>query len=146
MRNQCGTGLVSTTAAPRNIERLLGDVFDSSFGFVPQGRSSTYPALNVWGDDAAYFVAADLPGFERENIDISVIGKVLKLSGKREFATDENAQVFRSERHAGEFERTLRFPVELDSAQIEAKYENGVLSLRLPKAAAALPRKIEIQG
>ena len=89
---------------------------------------------------------AELAGFSEKDRELTVIGNELRVSGKREEQTEENAKLFHRERYTGEFERVLRFPVDLDDSKVEAKLNHGVLTVRLPKAAAALPRKIQVQG
>ena len=86
------------------------------------------------------------PGFEEKDISVTVLGNELRIEGKREEKTSDNAKVFHRERFLGEFSRVLRFPVEVDDAKIEAHFKNGLLTIKLPKAAAALPRKIEVRG
>ncbi|MCA9284409.1 MAG: Hsp20/alpha crystallin family protein [Gemmatimonadetes bacterium] len=140
-------GLVPRSSS-LDIDRLFRDVFEDFPTWAPAAWSGTskYPAVNAWEDDHAYHVEAELAGFQEKDIEITVLGNELRISGRREEKTEENAKVYHRERYVGEFSRVLRFPVDLDDSKVEAKLDHGVLRVRLPKAAAALPRKIEVQG
>lgn len=129
-----------------DLDGLFRDVFEDFPAWSSAPRTSRYPAVNAWEEGSAYHVEAELAGFAEKDIEITVLGNELRLSGKRETKTDENAKVFHRERHFGEFSRVLRFPVDLDDSKVKAEFKNGILTVTLPKAAAALPRKIEIKG
>ncbi|PLY06557.1 MAG: hypothetical protein C0622_00835 [Desulfuromonas sp.] len=94
-----------------------------------------------------YLVRAALPGLDVAKLDISILGRRLSVSG--EFVNPElpeNAVWQRRERHSGAFEQQLLLGADLDSDKVEAEYRNGILEIKLPKAAAALPRKIAIKA
>jgi HSP20 family protein len=111
------------------------------------GNGDRYPLVNSWEDEKNYFVEAELPGLTRQEIDVSVLGNELTLTGTHEASSDEDHKTFhRRERHTGKFERILRFPVDIDDSKIEASFQDGVLKITLPKVQAALPRKVEVKG
>lgn len=104
------------------------------------------PAVNVWADEHAVFVEADLPGVDPAKLDIAVTeGNRLTISGERAEVTVENAVWHRQERGSGTFVRELTLPTLVDADKVEARYEAGVLRLTLPKAEAAKPRKITVR-
>ncbi|MFO0805427.1 MAG: Hsp20/alpha crystallin family protein [Gemmataceae bacterium] len=104
------------------------------------------PHLNVWEDDQAIFVEADLPGVDPEKIDVTVTeGNQLTLRGERKAPQFEGATWIRQERPNGEFLREIGLPALVNADAVEAKYENGVLRLTLPKHEAVKPRKIEVK-
>lgn len=110
-------------------------------------QASGAPALNVWEDDAAYFVEADLPQVAPESIDVTVKeGNQLSISGERKANEPANAVWHRQERFVGTFARELTLPTPVDADNVQATYELGVLRLTLPKSAAARPRKIAIKA
>jgi len=125
------------------VDRLLGDFFGTPA--VPAG---VYPPMNVWEENETLFAEAELPGFRNEDVDISVVGNELTIKGARPEANwDEGKPTFhRRERGVGTFTRVLRLPVEINAEKIEAELRDGVLTIRLPKAEAAKPRKIAIGG
>ncbi len=108
---------------------------------------SAGPAFNVWSDDHAVFVEADLPGIDPAKLDVSVVeGNRLTIQGERPMLDMPNAVWHRQERGYGTFVREMTLPSMVDADKVEAKYENGVLRLTLPKPEAAKPRKIAIRA
>jgi HSP20 family protein len=131
-----------------SIDRLFEDLLEG-FPFTPapwNGTNVPLPAVNSWEDEKNYYVEAELPGFNEKDIEVSVLGSELRLSGTRETEHEEHKTYHRRERYTGKVERILRFPVEIDAGKIDATFKNGVLTVTLPKAQAALPRKIEVRG
>jgi HSP20 family protein len=107
---------------------------------------ASFPAVNLWEDDDALHLETELPGLEMKDLEIFVTGHTqLTLKGERKPVAIENAVPHRQERGFGSFVRSLTLPVAVDENKIEAKFENGVLRLRMPKHEAARPRKIEIK-
>ena len=105
------------------------------------------PPVDVWADGDGVVVEAELPGFEPNDVDISVENDVLTLRGKRVAPErSEDTRSFRQERGFGEFVRSFRLPYRVDSAAVDARYTNGVLEIKLPRAEADRPRRIAIQA
>ena len=96
------------------------------------------------GDD--FFVHLDLPGVNPASIDVTVEGQGLTISAERTFEQKEGDEILVSERPQGKFSRELRLGRSIDSEGISAEYEDGVLTLRLPVAAQAKPRRVEVRG
>jgi len=106
-----------------------------------------FPALNVWEDDDALFLEAELPGMELNDVEIYVTGhNQLTIKGERKPPVVAQGVQHRQERGFGSFVRAVTLPTAVDENQIEARFENGVLKLRMPKHEAAKPRKIEIKA
>ena len=104
-----------------------------------------FPALNVWVGADQTVVTTELPGVDRETIDVSVSGNVLTLKGSRnpeELKDDESYH--RRERWYGEFSKTLDLPFDIEVQKVEAKFSKGILTVTLPLAEAEKPRKISI--
>jgi len=138
---------------PTRTERVPFDrLFDDLLEGFPLAQASwsgngyRLPAVDSWEDEKNYYVEAELPGFTEKEIDVSVLGNELRLTGLRETEREENKTFHRRERFTGKMERILRFPVEIDAGKIDATFMNGVLKITLPKAQAALPRKITVKG
>jgi HSP20 family protein len=126
------------------MDRLLGD-----WGVnVPRGMPLTaFPPVNVWEDGDAFHVEAELPGLTQEQIQLSVTNRnQLTLQGERLPAENEKGRWHRRERGFGRFQRLLKLPAPIDADKIEAKFENGVLHVVLPKAEEARPRRIAVKG
>ena len=112
-----------------------------------RGRLSGGPALNVWEDENAVYVETDLPGVPADKLDVSVTeGNQLTIQGERPAPEVQSAVWHRQERGFGTFVRTLSLPFDVDADKVDARFENGVLRVRLSKHAAAKPRKINVKG
>ncbi len=107
-------------------------------------RKNWQPAVDLTATDHAYLLRADLPGVRFEDIDLSVEKGVLTLAGERR-APEDDGERTRAERRFGTFERSFMLPENADTDAIDAKYEQGVLTVTIPKKAEAQPRKIEVK-
>jgi HSP20 family protein len=99
--------------------------------------------INVREEDEAYVLSALVPGLKAEDLNIQVLEDVLRIQG--EYKADENDYLVH-ELPNGPFTRTLRLPSVIDSERVEAKIADGVLTLTLPKAESARPKKISIKS
>ena len=106
--------------------------------------SGVYPPINVFRRKEATLLRAELPGVRPEDISITVEGHQLTLSGERKPPETPNMAYHRRERPWGKFSRSIRLPEDLDMEHVEARFENGVLTLTVPVAAAAKPRQIAV--
>jgi HSP20 family protein len=102
--------------------------------------------LDVSEDEAQYMVKADIPGVRREDINVSVDGNQVTISAevKKESEEKKGGRVLRSERQYGYATRMFSLDCEVDDAKADAKYENGVLNLKLPKKTAKAVKKLAI--
>lgn len=98
-------------------------------------------AVNIREEEQAYLLTALVPGLKSDDLNIQIVEDVVRIEG--EFKQDENEYLM-SELPSGSFQRTLRLPVAINADKAEAKITDGVLSLRLPKAESALPKKIKV--
>lgn len=134
----------------RRTRDTVDRLFDSMLSSVNPEFSSPdarlFPPVNVWQDEQALYVEAELPGYAMDDIDVTILENRLTISGNREINWPEQASVLRQERRVGEFNRSFTLPVEIDAEQVKANFEHGVLRITLPKAAAAQPRKIEVKS
>jgi HSP20 family protein len=104
------------------------------------------PALDVVESDEAVTVRVDLPGLSPDAVQVEIDGDLLTIRGEMgETDDDENARYHYRERRQGAFKRTLRLAETLDAANATATFENGVLSLVLPKLPETQPRRIEVK-
>ena len=131
----------------RDMDGFRSEV-DRLFGRQLLGTAaSVAPALNVWEDETAFYVEADLPDVPADKLDVTVKeGSRLTLTGERKPSEPANAVWHRQERFAGTFTRELTLPTPVDADKVEAKFEHGVLKLTLPKSEGARPRKIVVKG
>ncbi len=128
----------------REMDRLwsavVGDNMEPPWTGIVRGQ----PAVNVWETDDALFAELETPGLKSDQFDISVVGDQLTIKVERPEVEEKGTTYHRRERPVGVFTRVLRLPVSVESDAVGAELHNGVLTLRLPKAAAARPRKIQV--
>lgn len=129
----------------REIDRLFED-FNFPFASAQASGSGTFPAVNLWEDQDHLFVEAEVPGMSMSDLDVTVIGNELSIRGQRKDAERGQATFHRRERGTGSFARFVTLPVAVESAKVEAVLRDGVLTITLPKAAEAKPRRIEVKA
>ena len=134
------TPLARLSAFQQEVDRLF-DLPSLAKGAV----GGWTPALDVYQDKDTLFVKAELPGMKKEDVKLSLHDGVLTLSGERrhEKNHDEKANL-RNERFFGRFERSINLPFTVDATRVSASYEDGILTVTLPKAEEAKPRQIDI--
>lgn len=133
--------------------RPIDDTFDDLFrGFFMRPvrfdrQQEIQLKLDVSEDDKAYTVHAEIPGVKKEDINVSIDGSQVAISAelKNEKEVKEGEKVLRSERYFGRVYRALTLPQDVDEDTAQAKYNDGVLELVLPKRTSAKSRSITIQ-
>jgi HSP20 family protein len=131
----------------RTIDRLFADAWGGSFAPSLLSTSNTLvtPRLDAAEDDRAFRISVELPGMSDKDVAVTVDNRVLTIRGeKKEEQEKKDKDVYRRERAYGSFRRTIELPTEVDSAKIEAKFKDGVLTIELPKAKAAQERVKQI--
>jgi len=103
--------------------------------------------VDVKEDDGAYIVQAEVPGVKKDDINVTINGNQVAISAevKRERVDKQGEKVLRSERYLGKMYRAFTLPQDVDEGSAHAKYNEGVLELRLPKKAAVTAKKLAIQ-
>jgi HSP20 family protein len=133
-----------------NFDRLQGEMDRLLEGWgvdLTRGLVPAFPPVNVWEDAEAFHVEAELPGMTREQVQIAVTHKnQLTLSGERLDQEPETGRWHRRERGFGRFQRILKLPLPVDADRVEAKLEDGLLQVTLPKAEECKPRKIVVKA
>jgi len=129
----------------REMERMQRHLF-RDFGLSRYDSHPYFPAVNVYANDQAQVITAELPGLKREDIEINVAGEALTISGSREpEKLEEGAEYHRQERLHGKFSRSFQLLFPVDADKVEASFDDGVLRVRLPRAESDRPRKITIK-
>lgn len=127
------------------INRLFEAPFHSLFGDASllDGWS---PALDVHEDKDHLTVRIELPGMNKNDIDLSLHENTLTVSGERKAAeTEAQATVTRAERYFGRFQRTITLPKPVDADGVKAQYKDGILTVTLPKTEESKPRQIDVK-
>jgi HSP20 family protein len=123
----------------RELDRLAQQVLGTT------ARPAAMP-MDAWQEEHEFVVAFDLPGVAVDSVDIDVERNVLTVRAERKPAAGEDTEMLASERPRGVFSRQLILGDTLETDSIKASYDDGVLTLRIPVAEKAKPRKIEIQS
>ncbi len=123
-----------------DLEDILHNVFqeEASGDFSPRG--------NIGESETGYVIQLELPGLTIDQISLEVQENRLEISGDKTIEQVDAIRWSRAERKSGSFKRTIEFSKPVDLENVEARFENGVLNISVPKSAKALPRKIEISG
>jgi len=149
-----------------DLDRMFSSVLERNFARPVAGKSDSnwLPALDISEAGDVYQIEAELPGFQLDDIDVTIEGRKIVISGQKETgqaetemkeaaadadeqsAATEERIFHRRERRFGSFSRTITVPVHVDATQAEAEISHGVLTLRVPKAEAARQHKVEIRG
>lgn len=136
-------------AAPlARLHNEVDDLFDGFFRGLdrPFVGYKAWPAIDVAEQDDAIVVRAEVPGTKPDDIDISVYGNTLTLSGeKAETKEEKDKGYYHVESTHGSFRREINLPTDVDNSKVEAAYKDGVLTITLPKAEASKAVKVKIQ-
>jgi HSP20 family protein len=127
------------------MDRLLNGFLGSTNGGTACGDAGL-PAVNMWDKNDALMLELELPGVKNDQIDISIVGLDLTIKVQRPDVAEEGVAYHRRERPVGDFARVLRLPCEVNADKVAAELQNGILTLTLPKAEAAKPRKITVKA
>jgi len=129
----------------RTFDRL-SRMMDEFFGDETEVRSGWMPSVDVKETDQALTFFIEVPGIRQEDIEVELVGDVLTIRGKREFAQEEQRESFvRIERSYGSFQRSFTIGVPVKADEIDAGYRDGVLTVTVPKADEVKPRRIEVK-
>lgn len=138
------TTIPSPFQALLNFQRALESTRRNDwFGGATASRG-TFPLVNVFRQDHDFVVTAELPGVDKDDLEIQIQQKQLRLAGKKSLAAEESASVHRRERLGGSFDRTITFPVAIDAENAKAEYRDGLLKLQIPRSPQERPRTIAI--
>jgi HSP20 family protein len=136
----------------RDMQSEMDRLFGEAFGRFPRmgERTEWAPAVDVTTEEGHMVIRAELPGMKREDVDVSLSHGVLTISGERKEEQEhkEKGYLIR-ERKSGSFRRSMTLPEGVDEGGIKARFEDGVLEVKVEGGASAVeesPRKIEIEG
>ena len=115
---------------------------------APYGRAGAgvFPLINLTEDKDHYYMRAELPGVKADELDIQATANNIAISGERKIAAEEGTRYHRREREAGTFSRVIGLPGDIDADKVEAKLEDGILTVMVPKAEAAKPKQISVRS
>ena len=141
--------IVSRNSNPLNVTRDFDSLFNSLWNNwgIP---STKLPSVDVWEDEKAYVIEAEVPGYTEKDVDVHVDKHVLKISSVCEAETETKNEknepnYLIRERTCRGFERSFTLPEGIDEDNIEGEFKNGVLTITIPKVPAKQPKKIEVK-
>ncbi|MDX1670746.1 MAG: Hsp20/alpha crystallin family protein [Balneolaceae bacterium] len=129
---------------PTRFSEWLDEFFEDAYNL---NSGSFLPELNVYEEESAFEITCELPGMKKENINISYDDNRLTISGERRAKHEEEdgRRYRRVESRFGKFTRTLPLPANINAEKIDANYENGVLTVHVPKTKQETGKKIEVK-
>jgi HSP20 family protein len=129
----------------REIDRLFEDPFSLLAPSTSFFEGWT-PPVDIFEDKDKYILKAELPGMNKEDIDVTLDGTTLTISGERKHQEEKSeGESYRAERFFGRFQRSVTLPAPVEGDKIEATYKDGVLSITLPKSEEAKPKQIQVK-
>lgn len=139
----------------RDIDEIFDRFFNAplafpAFSLEPARRAlenTWMPLMDLTETEREFVLRVEVPGVPRENMDVHLEGDILTLTGHRErVARETNENVLWEERETGKFQRNIRLPKAVEASKVEAVFQEGVLTVRLPKKATAIANKIVIKA
>lgn len=136
--------VVGSAASPfEHMERALSDWF----GWAPEknGDLTLTPAMDVHEDDERLTVSMELPGIAKDQIEVTLENGVLTVAGEKKVErTKEGKRFYAVERRSGSFRRSVTLPTDVDVEKADASFENGVLTIQVPKTEAVKPKRLMV--
>ncbi len=129
-----------------DMDNMIDSVFNSDWGFPARERTNWSPAVDVMEKDESYIITADIPGLTKKDINVNISEDVLSISGDRSHDTDQDSDRYHyRERSHGTFVRSFNLPESVNEKKITANFNDGILTIELPKAEIAEPKARQIK-
>jgi len=129
------------------MDRLFSEAFTRPWGLADGGRGSGMPAIDMYQTDDDIIVKVAVPGMKPEDVQISVTGDMLSIKGETREQTDTKEKAYHiREQRWGSFERAITLPTSVKSEKAQAEFENGILTVTLPKAEDVKPKMITVKA
>ena len=131
----------------KRLRHQMEQLYGSTLSPYQPARAGVFPLINLTEDKDKYFIRAELPGVKGDELDIQIKENSLAISGERKIAAEEEgARYHRREREAGTFSRMIGIPGDINPDNVDAKLENGILTVVVSKAEAAKPKQIAVKS
>ena len=127
-------------------ERQFDDLFGRRMLRLPVEERGWMPSVDIFEKDDKFVVKAELPGMEKDNIEVNLTDHTLTIKGEKKKAEEvKEENYYRSERSYGSFMRTIELPREVHADKVKATFKNGVLEIRVPKTEEAKAKEIKVK-
>lgn len=133
-----------------NMNRLLQEMNEIFGDYAPLASSASkweFPGVNMWSNEDQLVLTAEIPGLTAEEIGIHVLEDSIFIQGERKFeaSTDDKKITYhRQERPLGKFKRGFKLPFRVENEKVTAKYENGILTVTMPRSEKEKPKQIKV--
>ena len=127
-----------------SLQRALDARRESDWLQDQTASQGPFPPINVFQQSSDLLAIVELPGVEKSNLQIEAKDNTIRIAGKKVVSYPDGVSVHRRERVAGEFDRTLSLPVQLETDAIKAEFRDGILALFLPRSERDKPRTIAV--
>ena len=117
----------------------------SPFRVYPTQNRTSYPPVEMVDKGDSIVVVAQAPGLNKDEVELTVLGNTLTITGEKKLAAEKDVNYIRHERPHGKFRRLIDTPYSVDRDKISASYTDGILTIVLPKAEEAKPKKVVVQ-
>lgn len=131
------------------MNRMFGNLFTRSALESPETPGAWYPSVDVSEDEQAIHLQAELPGMNRDEIELEMKEGILTIRGEKHFEKEEGGKerkYHRIERSYGTFVRQMSLPANVKEDQVKAHFKDGVLNITIPKAEESKPKRIQIES
>jgi HSP20 family protein len=132
------------------LRQQIDSLFEDPFSLLAPGTSffeGWTPPVDVFEDKDKYVLRAEIPGMKKEDIEVSLDGNTLTISGERTQEEEKKeGETYRAERFFGRFQRSITLPASVQADKIEASYKDGVLTIRAHKSEEAKPKQIAVKS
>jgi HSP20 family protein len=138
------TEFVDPFEALFNLQRALDARLASDWLDEQTTSQGPFPPINVFQQSGELLAIIELPGIDKASLQIEAKDNTIRIAGRKAVAYPDGVSVHRRERVAGEFDRTISLPVQLEPNGIKAEYRDGILALFLPRSERDKPRRINV--
>jgi HSP20 family protein len=125
---------------------FLNDFYSLPTPFLSRTKRDLLPRIDISETDSDYNLDIELPGINQKDIDLKIDNNILTIKGKKEEESETKEKNYSREIYYGSFQRSISLPNNIKVDDVDAKYENGVLHIKIPKKAQEIVKKIEIKS
>lgn len=139
------TGLGLALDILLDLQRAMERTQTAPWSSLATSGRGAFPSVNLFSEDDDVVLVAELPGVAKGDVDVQIRRNEVRIFGNKNIDYGSDASLHRRERLAGRFDRIFTVPFEVETDGVEAHHRQGLLAIRLPRAAADRPRAIEVQ-